>query len=136
MGISFRAWIQQFDHWLALIILSAIGLKMIYDGFRAPKRSNCNCHNKPDKIDWKKIILLAIATSIDALATGIIFVPYGNLIFIAALIIAVICFAFSFSGKYIGSHFGNKLCLNVEIIGGFILIGIGLKIFLQDMLTI
>lgn len=135
-GIAFKSWIEQFDHWFALVILSVIGLKMIYDGFFAPKNTPCNCRNMPDKVDWKKVILLAIATSIDALATGIIFVPYGNLIFIAAVIIAAVCFIFSFSGKYIGARFGKRLCVNVEVIGGFILIGIGLKVFLQHTMSL
>ena len=136
LGIAFKKWIEQFDHWLALIILSAIGLKMIYDAFQSPQKTSCNCRNKPDGIDWKKIILLAIATSIDALAAGIIFVPYGNLIFIAAVIIAVVCFLFSFWGKYIGAHLAKKFCVNIEFVGGLILIGIALKIFLQHTFSL
>ena len=80
------------------------------------------------------LFLLAIATSIDALATGLIFVNQGNLIYFAALIIALGSFIFTFIGCIIGLKVGQKLHFNFELLGGIILILLGIKIFIEHYL--
>lgn len=137
IGSSFKAWITLFDHWFALIILSFIGGKMILESFKKNDNTeedcmdSCDCQS--DAIRWKNVVIMAFATSIDALATGILFVSYPHLILTACILIAVTCFGFSVFGKYIGAYFGDKLSVNVEVIGGIILIGIGVKIFMEHV---
>ena len=80
------------------------------------------------------LLLLAIATSIDALATGIIFVPVPEVIWAGVAIIGGVSFMFSIAGFYLGAFLGKHIHLNMELIGGVILIGIGVKIFLEHML--
>jgi putative Mn2+ efflux pump MntP len=128
-GISFRSAIERWDHWIALIILSGLGLKMIYEGFSEKEE-------KPSGTDqsWKTLILLAIATSIDALATGIMFVSFSEIFLQAVVIIATVCFVFSFSGNFIGHFLGKKINFRVEILGGIVLIFIGIKIFAEHAL--
>ncbi len=139
LGVSFKDWMESFDHWFSLIILGFIGGKMIYESLQKKEEiysEGCNksCQCVVDTINWKNVVMMSIATSIDALATGLLFVTTGNLIFTASLVIAVVCFLFSVFGKYIGARFGNKLHFNAELIGGIILISIGTKIFLEHVL--
>ena len=139
LGVSFKDWIQNFDHWFALIILGFIGGKMIFESLHKEKETtsdNCNnaCECTDDTINWKNVIIMSIATSIDALATGLLFVTYDNLIYTASFVIAAVCFLFSVLGKYIGAKFVNRLHFNAELIGGIILVSIGIKIFLEHVL--
>ncbi len=128
-GSSFANQMMSFDHWLAFGLLSLIGGKMLYEGFK-PHNPDCATPN-PFKIG--SLLPLAFATSIDALATGIVFVPYPLLIWKAIAIIGFISFIFTFLGMYIGIHFGKRFHLKVEVIGGLILIGIGLKILVEHL---
>lgn len=137
LGIGFATWIQRFDHWLAFIILLIIGVKMIYESL-LPKPEqeciDCNCKESLD-INWKNVVTLAFATSIDAMATGLIFVSYPGTIVMAVLTIGMVTLFFSFSGMFIGVRFGKKIRLNIEVLGGIILILIGAKILLQHLLA-
>ena len=100
---------------------------MIYESFRK-KENNCII------ISLKTLIILGIATSIDALAVGISFVFLKINILLPVVIIGLIAFVFSFAGVVIGFHFGKLKFLKVELIGGLILIGIGLKILIEHIL--
>jgi manganese efflux pump family protein len=130
-GVSFAHQMQSFDHWLAFILLAAIGGKMIYEGIK-PHDPDCVT---PNPFKWASLIPLALATSIDALATGIVFIPYQSIIWKAISIIGGISFIFTFIGMYIGIHFGKRFHLKVEIYGGIILIGIGLKILIEHIIS-
>ena len=129
-GLAFSKLISSFDHWIAFVLLGFIGAKMLIEGFK-PIDPHCDITPKPFR--WKVLFTLAIATSIDALATGIVFVPFPSFIWIAVAAIAAISFLFSFIGVYIGTHFGRRIKFNVEIIGGVILIGIGIKILVEHL---
>ncbi len=129
IGIGFRSIIERWDHWIALIILSILGLKMIYEGFSDGKDEPCEAEQS-----WKSLILLAIATSIDALATGIMFVPFPQIFLKAIIIIGATSFIFSVLGNFIGLFFGKKFNFKVEILGGVVLIIIGIKIFAEHTL--
>lgn len=130
-GVSFARQMMSFDHWLAFILLSLIGGKMLYEGFK-PHDPDCVT---PNPFKWASLLPLALATSIDALATGIVFVPYHGIIWTAIAIIGLISFIFTFIGMYVGIHFGKRFHVKVEVIGGIILIGIGLKILLEHLLS-
>lgn len=130
-GISFTEFIHSIDHWLALGILGFLGGKMIYESFQDEEDDICDAKTPYGSISM--LITLAIATSIDALATGLIFVPLGNLMYSASAIIALVSFLFTIVGCVLGITFGKRIKFNVEAIGGLILIGIGLKIFIEHM---
>lgn len=127
LGIGFAQYITPVDHWIAFVLLAFIGGKMIIESFK-------NEADKPSQnFSWLTIITLAFATSIDALAMGIIFVPYPQLIGIAVAIIATTSFVASLCGSSIGFFFGKKFKLNVELIGGIILVGMGTKILIEHL---
>ena len=129
-GKTFIREMNSYDHWIAFGLLGIIGGKMLIEGLK-PIDPDCDINPKPFR--WKALLPLAIATSIDALATGIVFVPYPALIWISIAIIGGTSFIFSFIGMGIGIHFGKRFHFNVEILGGVILIGIGLKILIEHL---
>ena len=131
-GISFAEFIHSIDHWLALGILGFLGGKMIYESFKDDEEEEM-CDAKSPYGSLRMVTILAVATSIDALATGLIFVPLGNLMFSASGIIAIVSFLFTLVGCVLGVTFGKRIKFNVEAIGGVILICIGLKIFIEHM---
>ncbi len=136
LSIGFSESIRQFDHWLAFIILAVLGIKMIYECLKPEKKNDCpdcSCRGT-ETIDWKNVITLAFATSIDAAATGLIFASYPGTILQAVGMIGVICFLFSFGGMFLGFRLGKKINFCLEAVGGIILIGIGLKILLEHLL--
>lgn len=130
IGSSFYKQIASVDHWIAFFLLLLIGGKMIIDGLKSEhevKKINFSSH--------KTLLILALATSIDALAVGISFAMLEISIIMPIVVIAIVTFIFSLSGTYFGFKFGNKVKLKIEIIGGLILIGVGLKILLEHTLT-
>lgn len=137
LGIGFTDWISHYDHWIALVLLSVIGGKMIVESLQKDKDNADATVNKntTDPFAFSHLILLAIATSIDALATGIIFVPTPEIIVAAVSIIAATSFLFSLGGYCVGMLFGKRFSWNMTLIGGIILVAIGLKIFIEHLLT-
>ena len=125
-GTLFAEWVCRFDHWIALILLGYIGGKMIYEGIHEKQEDTSSSR-------WSvgEIILLSVATSIDALATGVLFVPCPEVVWLAVGIIALVSLMFALTGYMLACRLGNRLKLRTEIIGGIILIGIGLKIFIE-----
>lgn len=134
LGINFKRYIEAFDHWIAFILLLFIGGKMLFDSFGAADESKEN-DKKEDKINIKELTVLAIATSIDALAVGIAMACLEGGINIAAAVsvIGAITFAICFAGVFIGHKFGSKFEKNAGFAGGVILILIGLKILLEHL---
>ena len=130
VGKQFESYITAFDHWIAFGLLAFIGVKMIIESLKQEKEQNeCN------DFKIKELIIMAVATSIDALAVGITFafLPVKTSIYTAVLIIAAITFAFCYVGGYVGFKFGDKLKNKAELIGGIVLILIGLKILLEHL---
>lgn len=125
LGKQFEQFVQNIDHWIAFILLSFIGLEMIKESFDDSKEN--------DKLDFKTMFILSIATSIDALTIGITYAFFKVNIIIASTIIGITTFAFSVIGVFIGNKFGAKFKNQAEIIGGIILILIGLKILLEHL---
>ncbi|MBQ8728164.1 MAG: manganese efflux pump [Oscillospiraceae bacterium] len=128
LGTTFEKYIVTFDHWIAFILLSVIGINMIKEGFSKEE-------NETDaSFSFKNMLLLAIATSIDALAVGVTFalLPDVN-IFHAVSLIGMTTFILSAIGIKIGSVFGMKYKSAAEITGGIILILMGTKILLEHL---
>ena len=131
-GVSFAAQITAIDHWLAFVILGYLGVKMGVEGFKKNDNDTC-CHKNTPFGSFKMLITLSFATSIDALATGLIFVPMGHLIYTASGIIALVSLVFTILGCIIGITFGKRFKINVELIGGLILFAIGTKILIEHL---
>ena len=127
-GESIADYISAFDHWIAFILLTFIGIKMIYESITDKPNSLLGAYT------IKVILILSIATSIDALAVGLSFSFLDISIFFPALIIGVVAFLMSFFGVYIGRRFGKILKNRIEILGGLILIIIGLKILFEHLI--
>ncbi len=127
LGLSFENLVRQIDHWITFILLTAIGINMIKQIFSKGQEN----HN--DKIDAKTMIVLALATSIDALAVGIAFAFFDINIWYVASIIGIITFVLSFIGVKIGNNFGKKYEKKAELFGGIILILMGIKIMLEHL---
>lgn len=131
-GRLFAKGIQAVDHWMALILLGLIGGKMLVEGIRAMRDKNKSC---PTAVfNGRTLLTQALATSIDALAVGISFAALAVNIWAAVGLIAAITFVCCVAGGLLGKSFGALLGDWAEILGGTILIGIGLKIFVQHML--
>lgn len=128
-GSLFAAFFERFAPWIALALLGFIGGKMIYDSL---KGDDDNAHLADFSV--LGLLSLAFATSMDTLATGVIFIPHPEVLWIAVGVIAATCFLFSMTGFVIGHLVGTRLRWNVTILGGVILILIGVKIFLEGVI--
>ena len=127
LGTSFETLVTKIDHWIAFGLLSIIGINMIKEAFE------CCCENANDKVNFKTMIVLAIATSIDALAIGITFAFLKTNITLASILIGVITFMLSLIGVKIGNKFGNKYQKKAQVFGGIVLIFIGIKILIEHL---
>lgn len=136
IGKAGESIINAVDHWIALILLGYLGINMILEA-----RKNIRCGKtdvRQDDIPLKSLLALAVATSIDALATGLILpnaVGASTLPLMTASVAVIggITFLICFAGVYIGKEFGALLSCKAEIFGGIVLIGIGCKIFIDHM---
>ncbi len=126
-GLQLIDLISGFDHWVAFILLAFVGGKMIY-GARSTQEKGSS------RISASVLLVLSVATSIDALAVGLSFSLLSVNIAIPVLIIGAVAFMLSFVGFYFGSNIGRILENKIQIIGGLILIGIGIKILLEHIL--
>jgi len=131
LGTRFEGYIVSFDHWIAFILLGIIGGKMIHEALSDDSADACPVTEQ--KLSLKELTLLAIATSIDALAVGITFAFLRVSILPAASIIGITTFVLSVLGVVIGNRFGNRYKKKAEVAGGVILILIGIKILLEHL---
>lgn len=120
LGINFAKYIDAIDNFVAFTLLSAIGGKMICESFETKEI-------KEAKYDLREIIFLSVATSIDALAVGIMFAMLDTNIYLASLVIGIIALILSFLGVIIGNLYGAKHKNKAEITGGTILVLLGIK---------
>ena len=134
LGSQFEQYITKIDHWIAFVLLGIIGGKMLYEAIKGEEEDECSCcAEHSEKINLKELFVLAIATSIDALAVGITFAFLKYPVAKAVTIIGVVTFVISLAGVYIGNFFGSRFKKKAEIAGGIILIGIGAKILLEHL---
>jgi len=127
-GITVKEYCADYDHWVAFILLNAVGIKMIYESFKiSPTKKGF------DPSNILVLLALSVATSIDALAVGITLSFITNSIVIAVIIIGLITFAFSYLGVLIGRKLGHFFENKIEAAGGLVLIALGLKILIQHL---
>lgn len=130
LGTLFADAIRAFDHWVAFILLAIIGANMLKEAF-----SKCCCEDTDADLSVKTMFVMAVATSIDALAVGISLAMAGNVnIVTAVLLIGVTTFVLSAAGVKIGNIFGSRFEKKAQFLGGVILIALGLKILIEHLL--
>lgn len=129
-GRNFEKYITSVDHWIAFGLLAVIGGKMLYEALHEEDE---DVQAGDPKLDIKELVVLAVATSIDALAVGITFAFLSYPIYQSIALIGYTTFVISFAGVYIGNVFGSKYEKGAEIAGGVILILIGVKILLEHL---
>lgn len=127
LGSKFHNSIASIDHWIIFILLSVIGFNMIKES----REETCDVSGS--NLHFKTMLLLAIATSIDALAVGVSFAFLKVSIIPSVIFIGITTFAFSFVGVKIGNVFGMRFKSKSELAGGLILIGMGCKILLESL---
>lgn len=129
LGKQFESYITSIDHWIAFILLAFIGGKMVYEVLKGD-----SCYAEGGYVlNIRELLVLAVATSIDALAVGITFAFLRVSILPAVLLIGGITFVLSLAGVCIGHKFGAKLKSKAELAGGVVLILIGVKILLDHL---
>lgn len=128
-GSTFAGIIEAFDHWVAFVLLAFIGGKMIFEAFSGDKENE----SLSDPLGLKTLFILAVATSIDALAVGVTFATIAAPVLISSAIIGVVTFIISASGVMLGSKFGDLFGNKAEIAGGAILVLIGAKILIEHL---
>jgi putative Mn2+ efflux pump MntP len=128
-GISLKGYVANYDHWMAFALLSAIGAKMIYESF---KITSAEENFNPENI--LVLLVLSIATSIDALAVGITLSFLQVSIAVAVVIIGFVTFVLSYLGVLIGRRFGHFFENKIEALGGLVLIGLGAKILFEHLI--
>ena len=127
-GLSFKDYITDYDHWIAFALLAAVGGKMIYESFKIK-----SIEENPDPSNIFVLLVLSVATSIDALAIGITLSLIISSIAFAVTIIGLITFALSYAGYLIGKKYGHFFENRIEALGGLVLIGIGVKILCEHL---
>ena len=128
LGVSFSDIISSLDHWIAFSLLTLIGANMIKESFKEEEEKN-----EDGSMGVKAMLLLAVATSIDALAVGVTLAFLRVSIVPAVLFIGCTTFVISAVGVCLGGRLGENNRINAGLIGGIILIGIGLKILLEHL---
>lgn len=129
-GRSVAAVIQAYDHWVAFALLAFVGGRMVIEG---AARREANPSRTKDATRGVELILLSVATSLDALAAGLSFAALGMRVIGPALLIGGVAMALSYAGIRSGPRLGRALGRGTEIFGGIVLIGIGVKILLEHL---
>ncbi|MBN1805097.1 MAG: manganese efflux pump [Sedimentisphaerales bacterium] len=129
-GLCVKRHIEFCDHWIAFGLLTVVGGKMIYESFEIK-----SIEEKFDPSNIFVLLMLSVATSIDALAIGITLSFITSSVVVAVMIIGLVTFVLSYLGVYIGKKFGHFFENKIEAVGGIILIGIGMKILFEHLMS-
>lgn len=133
-GTQLSALIEPVDHWIAFGLLAFIGGKMLIDAIKGDDDDCAACADDEQRLDLKELLMLAVATSIDALAVGVTFAFLGMSIWAPIAIIGLTTFVLSFAGVAVGNQFGARFEKPATITGGVVLILIGCKILVEHLL--
>jgi len=130
IGLSLKDLIQSVDHWVAFVLLAIVGGKMIFDGIK--QKPNVPRGNL---LLLKNLLIMGVATSIDATVVGIGFGLIGVNLWLAGLIVGLTTFVIASIGVLLGAHFSRLTKLRLEIIAGLVLIGIGARILVEHLVN-
>ncbi len=128
-GLGLKTYINPYDHWIAFGLLAFVGGKMIYEAFAIE-----SAEKNLDPSNLMVLLALSIATSIDALAVGVTLSLLTSSVAFAVVVIGLITFGLSYAGVVIGKRFGHFCESRIEVLGGLVLIGIGIRILLAHLL--
>lgn len=132
LGAQFQQLIAPIDHWIVFVLLAFIGGKMVWEAVRGGEDEEGSAHEEP-KIDHREMLMLAVATSIDALAVGITFAFLQVNIVEAISVIGLTTFVLTVVGVWVGHQFGARFERPATVVGGVVLILIGLKVLLEHL---
>ncbi|MCE1165264.1 MAG: manganese efflux pump MntP family protein [Bacteroidetes bacterium] len=127
LGSTVQSYVEQFDHWIGFVLLSYIGIKMIYESFG----NDHSARQNPSK--GKSLVILSVATSIDALAVGFTLAMLSVNIWYPCIIIGIVTALLSITGIQLGEKLGVRFGKKMELLGGLVLIAIGVKILLEHI---
>ncbi len=127
-GSTLEELITDSDHWIAFGLLSLVGCKMIYESIKTESSKK-----ETNPINVYVLLVLSFATSIDALAVGVSFAFLKIFIVASIIVVGAVTFLLSFFGVFAGNRFGHLFGNKIEIVGGLILIGIGIKILIEHL---
>ncbi len=127
-GLTIMQWVEAWDHWIAFSLLAIIGGRMIYEAFSDEEKTDDR-----DPTKGLSLVLLSIATSIDALAVGFSLSVIGVSIWMPALVIGLVAGVLTIAGMLLGGRIGDRWGSRVEIFGGLVLIAIGIKILIEHL---
>lgn len=130
LGAAFAETIAPFDHWIAFGLLALVGGKMLWEAITP---DDPDAPDSEDGFTVREVVVLAIATSIDALAVGVSLAFFDISIWVAIAVIGVVTFALSFLAVLIGHRVGTRFRKPAEILGGVVLIGIGIGILIEHL---
>lgn len=138
LGTQFAKYISSFSHWVSFVLLAFLGIKMIIEAFKDDDCDTCG----EEKLDFKDLFVMAIATSIDALAAGLTFAMYPDVNIVNSIgIIGIVTFVICAIGVCLGHLFiivgqklGEKFKIAAEVIGGCVLLGIGIKLLIEGLI--
>lgn len=128
VGVSFKPFVQAIDHWIAFVLLTFLGIKMIKEGFEDEK-----CRSDSNQFGFRVMLSLSIATSIDALAVGVSFAFLNVNLALALFLIGSITFIFCVFALKIGNRFGIYFKSKAEFLGGAVLVFLGFKILIEHL---
>ena len=132
-GMTVEWWMKAYDHWLAFVLLGFIGGKMVYEGIWGGEEEG---NGGKDPTRGMSLVLLSVATSIDALAVGVsLGVLHTDRIVYPGIVIGIVACTFTAAGLHLGKRLGTVFGKRMEVAGGLVLIGIGVKILLDHLLT-
>ncbi|MHC4475072.1 MAG: manganese efflux pump MntP [Planctomycetota bacterium] len=129
-GLSLKQYVGLWGHWIAFGLLTGVGLKMIYESFKIKQ-----AEKRLDPSNIVVVLVLSVATSIDALAAGVTLSLLVKSVALAVTVIGVVTFGLSYSGVYVGKRFGHFFETKLEALGGLVLIALAAKILLQHLLS-
>lgn len=129
LGSSVARYIEAFDHWLAFGLLAFIGGRMVWESFRGESEEECGATD----LSAKRLCVLAVATSIDALAVGVSMAFMKVDIVLSAAVIGAVAFLMSLAGGLLGKKLGSLFEKWAQVVGGLVLIGIGIKILIEHL---
>jgi len=128
-GSSLSDFITGYDHWIAFGLLSLVGCKMIYESIKVDSGKK-----ETNPLNVYVLLILSVATSIDALVVGVSFAFFKIFIASSIIVVGTVTFLLSFLGVFAGDRFGHLFENKIEIVGGLILIGIGIKILIEHLI--
>jgi len=131
-GFAVHRYIAAFDHWIAFCLLACVGGKMIREAFFGDKEI---LDSSKDPTSGWSLVILSVATSIDALAVGLSLGLIGSAILLPVLVIGIVAAGFTVSGMFLGRQIGLRWGKRVEVLGGIILIGIGCRILIEHLMS-